>query len=118
METASYDDSPPPNLGVTNPSMAAMASQIFDRLISHSKFVPLMLDMQHSLLPLPAAAQKLKLQSLPQSILPLIECRPVPQVLSHGFHQGVLNVACLSLQARVHAWTGKHIHVYACYRLY
>lgn len=57
-----------------------MASHIFDRLVSHSRFVPSMLDMTHSLLPLPAAAQKLKLQSPLNSILSLVECCPVAQV--------------------------------------
>ena len=57
-----------------------MASQIFDRLISHSRFVPVMLNMQQSVLPLPAAAQKLSLRSPIASILPLVECNPVPQV--------------------------------------
>ncbi len=80
MEAASDDDSSSPIPGVTKPSVSAMASHIFDRLISHSRFVPSMLDMTHSLLPLPAAAQNLKLQSPLSSILPLVECCPVAQV--------------------------------------
>ena len=80
MEVASDDDSSLPIPGVTNPSVSAMASHIFDRLISHSRFVPSMLDMTYSLLPLPAAAQNLKLQSPLSSTLPLVECCPVAQV--------------------------------------
>ncbi|KAL0021866.1 hypothetical protein WJX77_009321 [Trebouxia sp. C0004] len=79
MEAASDDDSSSPITELTNPSVSAMASHIFDRLVSHSRFVPSMLDMTHSLLPLPAAAQKLKLQSPLSSILPLVECCPVAQ---------------------------------------
>ena len=82
MDTVSDDsDSSSPHQGMTNASVAAMASQIFDRLISHSRFVPLMLDMKDSLLPLPAAAQRLELRSPVISILPLVECRPPAQVM-------------------------------------
>lgn len=65
-------------------AVGAMASQTFDRLISHSRFVPVMLDLKDSLLPLPAAAQKLKLRSSFGSILPLVESHPCPQVCSSG----------------------------------
>ena len=68
-----------------NPAVGAMASQIFDRLISHSRFVAVMLDMKDSLLPLSAAAQKLKLHSPFVSILPLVDSRPVPQVQTFGY---------------------------------
>ncbi len=89
MEAASDDDSSSPIPGVTNPSVSAMASHIFDRLVSHSRFVPSMLDMAHSLVPLPSAAQKLKLQSPLNSILPLVECCPVAQVWFSAKHQTV-----------------------------
>lgn len=89
MEAASDDDSSPPIPGVTNPSVSAMASHIFDRLVCHSRFVPSMLDMAHSLVPLPSAAQKLKLQSPLNSILPLVECCPVAQVWFSAKHQTV-----------------------------
>lgn len=72
--------------GQSSPSnsaaLGAMATEIFDRLISHSRFVPVMLNLKDSLLPLPAAAQKLKLRSPFGSILPLVESPPYPQVCS------------------------------------
>ena len=70
--------------GAANSAIGAMASNTFDRLISHSRFVPVMLDMKDALLPLPAAAQKLKLRSPFASILPLVESRPISQVCSLG----------------------------------
>ena len=70
------------NPGAANLAVGVMASHIFDRLISHSRFVPVMLNMKDSQLPLPAAAQKLKLRSPFGSILPLVESRPFSQVCS------------------------------------
>lgn len=79
----SDDDSTPQDqqlAGVTNIHMAHMASQIFNRLAAHSRFVPIMLDMTNSVLPLPEAAEKLRLQLPLTSILPLVSCRPSAQV--------------------------------------
>ena len=67
--------------GASNPQIGAVAAQICDRLIGHSKFVPVMLDMKHSLLPLPTAVQKLKLRSPFASILPLVDIQPLSTVL-------------------------------------
>ena len=81
----SSDDKPSlGNPGTANSAIGAMACHTFDRLISHSRFVLVMLNMQDSLLPLPAAAQKLKLRSPFGSILPLVESRPFSQVCSSG----------------------------------
>lgn len=66
--------------GLSNPHMAHMASQVFDRLISHSKFASTMLDMTHNVLPLAAAARKLQLQLPLTSVLPLVDCRPSAEV--------------------------------------
>ena len=85
MSEPSDDEASLPIPEVANPALGDMASQTFDRLISHSQFVPVMLDMKDSLLPLPPAAQKLKLHSPFVSILPLVESRLVPQVWSSAF---------------------------------
>lgn len=77
------DDSPDTSeaaLELSNPHMTHMAHQIFDRLISHSKFASTMLDMTHSVLPLPEALQKLKLQLPLTSILPLVHFQPASDV--------------------------------------
>ena len=120
METASDDDSSSPIPGVTNPSVSAMASHIFDRLVSHSRFVPSMLDMTHSLLPLPAAAQNLKLQSPLSSVVPLVECCPVAQVCLSvqrlTVSVGVLQQSCKYCMAIIstHTHTRTHVRTYAC----
>lgn len=91
------DDDSPEGSGVThglvNPHMTHMASQVFDRLISHSKFAATMLDMSHNVLPLPEAAQKLKLQLPLISVLPLVDCQPNAEVrLCFLLH---LNMLCM-----------------------
>lgn len=78
-EVASEED-PLSTQPLSDTPIGAMAVQIFERLISHSKFVPVMLDMKESALPLPPAAQRLKLQSPIQSVLPLVACQPVAEV--------------------------------------
>lgn len=92
MSESTDDQSSSAKAEVSNPALAAMASQTFDRLISHSRFLAVMLDMKDSLLPLPAAAQKLKLHSPFASILPLVDSRPLPQV--HNFR---LDKICIRL---------------------
>ena len=79
--------------GLVNPHMTLMASQVFDRLISHSKFAATMLDMTYDVLPLPEAAQKLKLQLPLISVLPLVACQPNAEVrLCFLLH---LNMLCM-----------------------
>ena len=87
MSESSGDKSSLGNPGSANSAIGAMACRTCDRLISHSRFVPVMLEMKDSLLPLPTAAQKLKLRSPFVSILPLVESRPFSQVCSSGPRQ-------------------------------